>query len=363
MPNQLPLSVAPSPNSQLFNLVNEQELRDIVNAASTVFAANFSTIALLDEQYQYNFYNHGFEVNAIPIDDSVLHRLQQGSDLVIIENVNTITHLCDLSLGSACSQIQFYAGIPLQNKKRQVLGYLCVYHDKPIKVTNTKRLLLTTLAAQLTDLLNHSDIIASIDDKLTQWDERLIRRESLFNSTKIVTLLLDKNFTVLKCHPLLTKLICDNLNRDIRVGDDIREYIGDLTIDDFVKNFYRALEGQSISVQSKSGICWGGLNSYSHFTPAYDLDGELVGVSYHALPIFPENTDESIKQKDDQQLQWINDLQSHRFRGPLSSILGITQIWKELGSTPLDAEIDMIIQAANKLDREIQSALFNLGKD
>ncbi len=363
MPDQESINFAPPLPMLTFPASIEQAVRDVITAATDVCSTKFATLAFLDGKHQYNIYSHGFELNRIPIQDSIIYRLKQGSDLVIVEDLALTQQFCNLSLGNVCPQIQFYAGIPLQNKRKEVLGYLCIYHDKPTKITDVQRLLLRTLASQIVLLIEDKDAIPSVDGKYNHWDDHLIRRESLFNRTKMVTLLLGKNFSVLKCHPYLSKLISENLHREIQIGDDIRDYLGDSTMPEFINNYNRALAGQSISVQTKSGICWGGVNSYCHFSPAYNVEGDLVGVSYHAMPIFPENMEENISEQSDQQLQWLNDLQSHRFRGPLSSILGITQIWKELGSTPRNEEIDMIIQAANKLDREIQSVLFNLAKN
>ena len=362
MPDQGSIEVAPSKRILDFKFQNEQDVRDVVAAAAAVCGAQFSTISVVHDQHQYYFYNQGFATNSVNRDHSICSKVQQGDNLVVIENLESVPNIPAKPLGNSYPKIHFYAGLPLRSDTHEVLGYLCVYHDKAIKLTDVQRSLLITLSRQLVNLFEEGKILSKIDTKLMDVEREYIRRESVFNSAHMVTLLLDKSFSVVECHPLLSKLIYQNLQREIKVGDDIRAYLGDATRSDFLNNFKRALDGQSISVQTSSGICWGGLNSFCHFSPAYDNQGELIGVYYHALPIVPEHTNDPIEKRDDRQLQWINDLQSHRFRGPLSSILGITQIWKELGNTPSSEEIDMILQAANKLDREIQRVLFDFSK-
>ncbi|MCL7986947.1 hypothetical protein M8998_03220 [Sphingobacterium sp. lm-10] len=362
MPYQGSAQIAPSKRILDFKIKNEQEVRDMVSAAADVCRARYATISILNDQHQYNFYNRGFDEDTIHKNHSVPHSLQQGNDVVIIENLESISYLPNRALGNAYPKINFYAGIPLHNERLEVIGYLCVYNDKSIKLTDVQRTLLITLSKQLVTLFESGQVLSSMETQFSDTDHPYIRRESLFNSTRMVTLLLDKNFSVMACHPLLATLIYDNLQRKIQVGDDIRDYIGELTMSDFLKNFDRALGGQSISLQTKSGICWGGVNSFCHFSPAYNTNGELIGVSYHALPLSSDHNNDPISRGSDSRLQWINDLQLHRFRGPLSSILGITQIWKELNKIPSNDEIDMIIQAATKLDREIQRVLLDFCK-
>lgn len=360
MPHPESIDLASSTQIFDFKFNNEQDVQDVVAAAADICAARFSSISILKDQYQYNFYSRGFHTDIIHKDFSICAALQQEDDLVIIENLQNIKQVPNRSLGDSFPEICFYAGLPFRNENLELIGYLCVYHDKPLKISAVQRSLLIALVQQLPKLFSPEKEALHIEDKPIDVKQQYIRREPLFNSSQMVTLLLDKNFAVLECHPLLAELIYKNLQRLIKIGDDIRDFVGDLTKSDFTKNFNRALDGQNISVHTMSGLCWGGLSSFCHFSPAYDSEGELIGVYFHALPIFPEPKYDPDLDRKDRDLQWINDLQSHRFRGPLASILGITQIWKELGNPPSKEEVEMIIQAAKKLDREIQNVLCGL---
>ncbi len=362
MPERLPKEAVPAQPQLSVDIANNQEIRDAIAAAAKVCGARFATIAQLREGHQYNYCSYGFELDRIDQADSLLYRLQQGSDLVVCEDVLNLPLLSPILMGNESLRILFYVGVPLYCENGNFLAFLCIYHDAPNKISSIQLELLKTVVKKLSSLVENNTIDLNTGLSLDDPEAEVIRREKLFDGKTVVTLLLDKNFRVVTCHPYLSQLICENLQLEIKAGDDIRDYLGPQTKSNFIENYYKALDGKSISLEIKYGICWGGVQSYCHFSPAYDLSGKLIGVSYHALPILPENTENHISLRDRKRIQWINDLQSHRFRGPVSSILGITQIWKELGSAPQQQEINMIIEAANKLDREIQSALLELSK-
>lgn len=182
-------------------------------------------------------------------------------------------------------------------------------------------------------------------------------RDSENKLRAILNTTLESNFLVGADHKIISfnqfsyKEAQQHLGVNLYEGLDIREFVLPSVMETFLKDFQRALNGESllndILLEFPREERWYKIG----FSPAYGNDGELIGVSFVAADIDDYKRNQLKLEEQYRQLREIADIQSHLVRRPLASILGLLSL---IDPCHLDQEtneiIDLVHYATYELD-------------
>jgi light-regulated signal transduction histidine kinase (bacteriophytochrome) len=137
----------------------------------------------------------------------------------------------------------------------------------------------------------------------------------------------------------------------------VTDVLGDSFLYDFLINFNKTRAGERV-VEEKL-VTHADKQIWWQFTydPAFDVNGNIIGVSYCAADISELKTSQTKISERDQSLEAIAIIQSHEMRRPVSSILGLIEIFKLNSYETEKEEILMLERAANELDSKIHDII------
>ena len=107
---------------------------------------------------------------------------------------------------------------------------------------------------------------------------------------------------------------------------------------------------QEYKYKGEEGI-WMSVN----FGAGYDPHGKVIGISYNATDITERKHNEQRIAKQNEALRRIAQIQSHEFRRPVASILGLMEIFKMNNYQTSEDEVRMMQRATEELDDRIKT--------
>lgn len=109
---------------------------------------------------------------------------------------------------------------------------------------------------------------------------------AIFDSSVQLLYLIDPHFHVLAFNNAAAVGIRRAFQKEIALGDDIRDYIIDEDKEQFEKNFHRALQGETIQIERSATIPTVGTLWFEfRYVPVVDTEGFIRGISFTALDI------------------------------------------------------------------------------
>lgn len=119
--------------------------------------------------------------------------------------------------------------------------------------------------------------------------------------------------------------------------------------------FQRAFAGESYKIIWKEQMNGQDIFEEVSFNPILDQENQVIGISCFSRDITEQYTHTQMIEQQNEQLRKISLIQSHEVRGPLSSILGLVQLFKDSEKDSPDGEIiDLLGKAAERLDAVIR---------
>lgn len=181
-----------------------------------------------------------------------------------------------------------------------------------------------------------------------------IKLSSFFESSVSCHLLVGRDLRVLAFNKTLSDVIRETLGVEMQIGNNVNEYIDGLFMPEFTENFMEALSGKHMinerqMIRNNQKIWW----NYD-YVPAYDADGEIIGVSYNAINISAVKLQQEESDAKDASLKAIAFIQSHEIRRPVSSIIGLMNIFKSDGYQASKEDLMMMERAVQELDQKIR---------
>lgn len=144
----------------------EQRFDDIVMLASSVLEMPIAMISLVDKQREWSLAATGIERGELPRDDSpCVHAILDDEPLVIHDTVMD-PRVSSSPLVTDEPHIRFYAGAPLITPSGYRVGALSVLDQIPRMLGERELAILTRLAAQVVELLEHRLTAARLVDAL-----------------------------------------------------------------------------------------------------------------------------------------------------------------------------------------------------
>lgn len=330
-----------------------EELTEIARYAAEICEAPTAFITLMDEHTQYILFSVGSDLKEVSREHSFCNFcIIQDGVLVVPDTAHDPRFENNPMRRKA--NIQFYAGIPLKTQEGLVLGTLCVIDHKPKILSAIQQKMLAVLSRQVVHILDFDLSLGLLKEQYLEAKKSEIKLNSFFESSVSCHLLVGRDLKVLAFNKTLADIIRDTLGVEMHIGNDVNEYIDGLFMPEFLINFMEALSGKHIinespMIRNNEKIWW----NYD-YVPAFDADGEIIGVSYNAINISAVKFQQEESIAKDASLKAIAYIQAHEIRRPVSSILGLMNIFKAGDYKASKEELIMMERAVLELDDKIR---------
>jgi len=261
--------------------------------------------------------------------------------------------------------IRFYAGVPLITTTGYHLGALCVFHTEPQSLTNKQKEMLAFVGRQIMHMMemllcldyfkqHHADL--DFEKKKVSVSENKLK--AFFNGSNSSHLLINKSLNVVDFNKSSAIAIKRLFARKIKKGKNVLHYVTSSFKADFLKCIKRAFMGKRTSkevlIQHDNDVAqWYNIS----FEPVLDQLGKTINVAYSAANINEQKRQIAEIIEKNESLLNIAYVQSHIYRKPVASILGLMNIIKE-NNYESDRECLMLMEkAVRELDQNIRSVV------
>ncbi|GAB4396207.1 MAG: hypothetical protein OHK0053_09700 [Microscillaceae bacterium] len=127
-------------------------------------------------------------------------------------------------------------------------------------------------------------------------EERLRRSEaslkSIFDAAAESFILISKDFKILQFNRAAQEIIKANFGQEVKIGDDIFDYGDPNTFMDFRRKVARAWQGDKVFSEREINVNGRKYWFEVQYLPAYDENGEIMGVAFVSLDITQRKEDE-----------------------------------------------------------------------
>jgi len=198
---------------------------------------------------------------------------------------------------------------------------------------------------------------------------------SIFQHTNIGFGLLDASLNIIYCNEKANDWGRDSLGARLEEGKNVIDLLPDYNKDAYIEMLHRALNGESINIETAYPVLDGTLSWYQlRMDAVYTPEEDIIGVIVSAENI----TDSKLaridrdrmlrdliqRNKEHEQFAYIV---SHNLRGPLANILGFVNLIQEDDNSKAEIGeyLRLLSESANKLDETIRdlSRLLQLKRD
>jgi len=327
----------------------QQELQAIVKLTAAICGMAVARITLLDENTQYITYSFGSAIKEIPRDQALCNHIIDQDHLVVIRDTVKDT--------------PFYAGVPLTTTDGYNVGSLCVINDVPADLSEMQQQVLTVLSKQVIYTLESEYKRQVLTAQYLEAKNAAMKLRSFFESSTSCHMLIDKDLKIIVFNKALAEFMRDNHQMEMKVEENVMQYVGEDFTADFLQHYHSALTGTA--VKTERSLVHAGREIWWQFdyNPAFDPSGEIIGVSYHAADISELKKAQQDTLDRDQSLKAIAYIQAHEVRRPVSSILGLMNLFKFDGYQASADDLMMMERAVKELDEKIQHMVKHTSKN
>jgi PAS domain S-box-containing protein len=300
----------------------QEEFNEITQLAAEICGTPNSLITLISEDTEFVLHNDDFKPNS-GRDQSFCHYVLESNNVMIVPDARYDPRLKDYSAVTRKAGIRFYAGAPLTTTDGHRLGSLCVIDQKPGTLTQLQKEMLENLAGQVIQLLELDSNLHFLEMQYLEAKQRELKMRSFFESTASSHLLLDPNYKVLAYNKAVKMFIKEAYGTDMKVGMDVKQFIHEAYMADFIENCGRALAGENITRERLLNFAGHSVWCMLTYNPARDANGNVIGVSYNSTDITKRVMRQKAALEQQAKLDHIAFMQSHEFRRPVATIKGL----------------------------------------
>jgi PAS domain S-box-containing protein len=344
-----------------YDLQLDTELQELISMASEICDTPIALITLLDEKTQWIKVRKGVDVESTPRSISFCTHTIASDDLMMVHDAQLDERFVNNPLVTGEHNLRFYAGAPLTTHDGQRLGTLCVFDRVPRKLNKHQQIMLKMLSKQAINVMELKLSYAELEDKKRETEDQKqtirdaeIRLRSFFESSVNFHVLLGKNGEVLDYNKTAYNFIKRVHQAKLTRGDLFVTYVEPSFVSTFLSKYKLSLTGvksyeEGFTDYAEHGIIWW----EAAFEPAYDNDNNVIGLSYSIRNVTERKKFEQRIISQNQSLVNIAYIQSHEYRGPLTSIMGLMNLIKEEDYQPPVEYLQLLETAINKLDDKI----------
>lgn len=335
-------------------ITRSEELTEIARYAAEICDTPKAFITLIDKDTQHILYSIGSDVKQTSRENAFCNFAIMQDDVLVIPDTSLDPRFVDNPFRFGESNFQFYAAATLKTQDGLSLGTLCVADHVPKTISEVQQKMLAVLSRQIVHILDFDLSLGLLNEQYQEAKRSEIKLNSFFESSVSCHLLVGRDLKVLAFNKTLADIIRDTLGVEMHIGNDVNEYIDGLFMPEFLINFMEALSGKHIinespMIRNNEKIWW----NYD-YVPAYDADGEIIGVSYNAINISAVKFQQEESNAKDASLKAIAFIQAHEIRRPVSSIIGLMNIFKADDYKATKEELMMMERAVLELDNKIR---------
>jgi PAS domain S-box-containing protein len=335
----------------------EKELQEIVNLAASICDTPTALITLINDNTQYIKFKTGFDLDSINREDAFCNYTINQNEVMVVNDALLDGRFADNPLMVGDKNIRFYAGSPLTTQDGYKLGSLCVMAREPKDITADQQRMLEVLAKQVIHLLEFDASLGILKEQFIKARNSEIKLQSFFESSSACHLLLNTELEVLAFNKATSRFVEKNYKTKLMAGMKVTDYMHDAHLPAFVGNCQAALSGETVRIERQfiydEEIIWWSVT----YEPAYNPDGEIVGVSYNATDITRMMESEQRIGTQTEALNTIAYIQAHEMRKPVASILGLINLFKLQDYTASREELLMLERAAEEMDEKIKTII------
>jgi signal transduction histidine kinase len=192
----------------------------------------------------------------------------------------------------------------------------------------------------------------------------------LINNTDNPIWLVDPQYAILECNTAFTRWVSSFIGVELHKGDHVLfERQNKIYADKFESCYQLALSGHSFS--SVEDFCVNGEVRYASvtFNPVIGANNAVTAISCYARDITDRRKHLLRIEEQNARLREIADIESHKVRGPVATILGLEQLFnyedlndpinKEIiqGITKMTKDLDVVIRDVVRRSNEINNML------
>lgn len=336
------------------NISRENELENIVVLAAEACQTPAAFLVFFDEgklKYQYKF---GDLTSQIPEEISLWDLKLDTADVLVIPDTLADKNLANHALVVGDPGIRFYAGAALTTHDGQNIGSLYVLGQESKDLSERRKHMLQLLSRQAVNMVEFELSLSILKEQFLESKNIEIKLRSFFESSKSIHLLVGPDFEVLTFNKTFYDLAYRLFGVEVIAGADVAKYIHPDYLPTFSKDIQTALTGTTVQYEKEfrlKGIepAWYKIT----FNPAYDNEGNIIGVSYNATDITQRKENEEKILQQNEVLRNIAFMQSHEMRKPVASILGLMNLLKLEDAESKPEILEMMEKAVLDLDDTI----------
>jgi PAS domain S-box-containing protein len=347
------------------NLEYNKELKHTVSVAAKLCSSPVAMITLLDEDTQWIKVKKGVTIEQVPSEISFCRHAIKHNYLFIINDTHQDERFCRHPNVTGGPKTRFYAAAPLTTREGHRVGTLCVMDIKPHELSDHQKLILKILAKHAIGVMELKLTLDQLDKTFTDLKQvkenksrNDIRLRSMFESLTDSYFLLGKHGEIIDFNRTAFDFVQDKYTEKLTYGCKMIDFLQSDFDADFNLHYQHALKGEKTQLEqrvdygSKSIIWWD-----CAFEPVRNDKDEIIGVSYVARNITERKASEEKIMVQNKLLSKIAQIQSHDYRGPVASILGLMNLI-ELDDYVAPKEYLLMMQIAVKnLDEKIHDVV------
>jgi PAS domain S-box-containing protein len=347
------------------NLQYNRELQETVSFAAKLCQTPVSLITLLDKDTQWVKLKKGLNIDRVPRELSFCTNVIKRKSLFIINDTHQESRFSNHPFVIGDPKVRFYAGAPLITHDGHCVGTLCVMDYKPRMLTSQQKLIFKILAKHTISVMELKLSFEQLDNSLANLkqvrdykadDE--IKLRSMFESLTDAYFLFGKAGEIIDFNGAAYDFVKDTYDVRLTYGRTMVDFLTLSYRETFSANYRKALNGTSAHLErladygSKGTVWWDCV-----FTPVRNDNGEIVGVSYVARNINDRKLiEENIIEKNRLLLK-VAEIQSHDYRGPVATILGLMGLIKADNYVASKEYLVMLNASVEKLDEKIHEVM------
>lgn len=341
------------------------DLQQVVLFAAKLCNTPFSSVSLIDHDTQWIKVTKGLDLEKIPRELSFCTHTIKRNRLMVVGDAQTDARFQHHPLTKSALGVRFYAGVPLVSTDGYNIGTLCVIDSKAHVLTAQQKMMLKILARHATGVmelmlstqrLNKSHIdLKQVRENKTYNEVKL---RSMFKSLTDCYFLLGKSGEITDFNQAACDFVEDKFDVKLSYGCIMTDFLNEAYQNIFTFYYRNALVGQIGRLErqgdygEKGKIWWDCV-----FTPVRDDTGMIIGVSYVARDINERKLHEEKIIQQNRLLSKIAEIQSHDYRGPVASILGLMNLIEEDGYVASKEYLMMMQSAVEMLDEKIHEVV------
>jgi len=347
------------------NLRYNQQLQYMVSFAAKIFKTPIASITLIGKDTQWIKLSKGLNFEQTPRALSFCtHAIKRKSVFIVHDTMqdarfNKSPYVVD------GLKIRFYAGAPLITQGGHRIGTICVMDKKPRIPTEQQKLVLKVLAQSAISVMELKLSLDQLDQGLTNLKEvrknmsqNEVKLRAMFESLADHYFLLGKKGEIMDFNRVAYQSIKDIFDVKLSAGRIMTGFLAPDYRELFTHNYHKALKGEETQLERLADLGDQGKVWFDcRFEPVRNDMDEIIGVSYLTRNINERKINELKIIQQNNSLLKIAEIQSHDYRGPVATILGVMNLIEADHYLASKEYLQMLHAATTNLDGKIQEVV------